>query len=144
MGEVRRLIDDLGPASLHDQDLLPALRSRLAAYTDTLPVTVDARPDPLPPLDERAAAAAYLVVSEAVRNAARHAGGTHATVTLRTSGDRLQVEVRDDGRGLGSAPAGVGRTGMARRVEEQGGHLSVEDGTGGGTLVRLELPGALR
>lgn len=144
LGEVRRLIDDLGPAALHDQDLVPALRSQLAAYSDTLPVTVEARPDPLPPLDERAAAAAYLVISEAVRNAARHGGGTHAAVTLRTAGDRLQVEVRDDGRGLGSAPAGVGRTGMARRAEEQGGHLSVEDGAGGGTVVRLELPGALR
>ncbi|WP_432558824.1 histidine kinase [Granulicoccus sp. GXG6511] len=145
LAEVRRLIDDLGPGALHDHDLVPALQVHLAPYADSFPVTLVTRPDPLPPLEEKAAATAYLVVSEAVRNAARHSRGTRAEVTLQTRGDRLVGEVRDDGRGMGTAaPAGVGRTGMERRIAEEGGRLRVEDGVQGGTVVAFELPGALR
>lgn len=100
-----------GRAPLHDRDLVPALRAQLAPYADSFPVTLTTHPDPLPPLDEQAAATAYLVVGEAVRNAARHSGGTGASVSLRVAGDRLLAEVRDDGHGLGPAPAGQGRTG---------------------------------
>lgn len=142
--EVRRLIDNLGPTALHDRDLVPALRVQLAAYADRFPVTLDVDPDPLPPLEEKAAGTAYLVVGEAVRNAARHSGGTGARVTLRVAGDRLRVEVRDDGAGLGTAPAGVGRAGIATRIAEEGGRLVVEDAPHGGVVVRFELPGALR
>lgn len=144
LAEVRRLIDDLGPGALHDHDLVPALRVQLAAYADRFPVTLEVHPDPLPPLEEKVAATAYLVISEAVRNAARHSRGTGAVVSVRMSGERLHVEVRDDGRGLGGASAGIGRTGMAARVAEEGGRLSVADGDSGGTVVTVELPGALR
>src|SRR5690606_15921939 len=98
--EVRRLIDNLGPGALADHELVPALGLRLAAYADRFPVTLTAHPDPLPPLEEKAAATAYLVISEAVRNAARHSGGTGAQVTVSMSGDRLRAEVTDDGGGL--------------------------------------------
>lgn len=148
LAEVRRLIDDLGPAALHDQDLVPALESHLRAYDDSFPVTLELVPDPLPPVEERAAVTAYLVVVEAVRNAARHSGGTGACVRVSADArrERLVVEVRDDGVGVGSTRAGVGRTGMARRAAEEGGRLRVGDapGPGPGTVVRLELPGALR
>lgn len=169
--EVRRLIDDLGPTAVHDHDLVPALTVQLAAYADHFPVTLEVRPDPLPQLEERVAATAYLVVGEGVRNAARHSGGTGARVMLQVTGDRLSGEVRDDGAGLQGAPAGVGRSGMATRIAEEGGTLTVQDGpsyqdgslpvrdggtgddTGStlrpadgrpGVVVRFELPGALR
>lgn len=144
LAEVRRLIDDLGPGALHDHDLVPALRVQFAAYAESFPVTLTARPEPLPPLEEKAAATAYLVISEAVRNAARHSGGTGATVSVRMTGARLLAEVRDDGGGLGDSTGGVGRLGMAARIAEEGGRLTVEGGEAGGTLVRFELPGALR
>lgn len=144
LDEIRRLIDDLGPTALHDRDLVPALHEHFAAYADRFPVSLTARPDPLPPLDERAAATAYLIVSEAVRNAARHSGGTHAYVSLQVVGDRLRGDIRDDGRGLSGASAGIGRAGMARRIGEEGGRLRIEDASGGGTLVAFELPGARR
>ncbi|MCK0110721.1 hypothetical protein MWU75_01000 [Ornithinimicrobium sp. F0845] len=107
-------------------------------------MTLTTHPDPLPPLDEKASATAYLVITEAVRNAARHSGGTGAHISVRMSGSRLLAEVTDDGGGLGGAPAGVGRSGMATRIVEEGGRLSVADSEQGGTVVRFELPGALR
>nr|WP_306254516.1 histidine kinase [Ornithinimicrobium cryptoxanthini] len=142
--EVRRLIDGLGPGAMHDHDLVPALRVQLEAHADSFPVTLHAHPDPLPPLDEKVAATAYLVISEAVRNAARHSGGTGSTVSLRMRGDRLRAEVWDDGRGVGDSAAGVGRSGMTSRIAEEGGRLSIATGQAGGTVVTFELPGALR
>lgn len=144
LGEVRRLIDDLGPTALRDRDLVPSLEEHFAAYADRFPVTLAVRPDPLPPLEEGAAVAAYLVISEAVRNAARHSHGTHAEVSLQVVGDRMKVEIRDDGRGLEAASPGIGRAGMARRVAEAGGRIRIEDAVGGGTLVAFDLSGVLR
>lgn len=145
LGEVRRLIDDLGPEALAGRTLDNALAAYVSAYSDRFPVRLVVEPTPLPPLDERAAGTAYLVVVEAVRNAARHSGGSGAVVRLSTAGDDLLAEVRDDGCGISTTPAGVGRSGMARRAEQEGGRLLIGDVTGpdSGTLVRLALPGAL-
>lgn len=144
LGEVRRLIDDLDPAIVGARDLVPDLRTQFAAYEEDLPVELSVTPDPLPHLEERAAATAYLLIGEAVRNAVRHSGGTRVDVRIRIRQDRLIAEIRDDGRGLGGAVPGVGRHGMARRIEEEGGRLRIEDADGGGTVVAFELPGARR
>ncbi|WP_134772718.1 sensor histidine kinase [Ornithinimicrobium flavum] len=144
LGEVRRLIDDLGPAALQDQDLGAAVSEHVGVYADTFPITVSLHPDPLPDLDERAAATAYLVVVEAVRNAARHSGGAGARVRLAVVGDRLEVGVHDDGRGLTGSVEGTGRRGMARRAAAVGAELSVQEAVEGGCTVRLTVPGALR
>lgn len=141
---VRRLIEDLGPAALRDHDLVPALEQELLEYAGSFPVALRVTPNPLPPLDETVAATAFLVVVEAVRNAARHSGGSGATVDLALAGSRLEIEVRDDGRGLCGAATGVGRTAMAMRVARSGGRISIEDGPAGGTVVGLCLEGALR
>ena len=142
--EVRRLIDDLGPAALQEQDLGAALREHVRVYADTFPVTVSLHPDPLPDLEERAAATAYLVVVEAVRNAARHSDGTGARVRLAVVDDRLEVQVRDDGRGLTGSVEGTGRRGMGRRAAAVGAALSVQEAVDGGCTVRLTVPGAVR
>ena len=55
--------------------------------------------------------AAYFVVTEALTNVARHAQATEAAVAIVRAGDRLVVEVRDDG--VGGADPGQG-TGLAR------------------------------
>ncbi len=144
LGEVRRLIDELGPSVLEGSELSIALNEHVEAYSDHFPVTVVAHPDPLPELDPGMATTAFLVIAEAVRNAARHSGGTRATVTLNLLDQRLGVEVTDDGRGLRNARAGVGRVGMERRVSDAGGRFWIEDASAGGTVVRFELPGALR
>jgi signal transduction histidine kinase len=52
---------------------------------------------------------------------------------------RLVVEVVDDGRG-GADPAGAGLTGLRRRVEALDGTLAVTSPSGGGTVLRAELP----
>jgi signal transduction histidine kinase len=102
-----------------------------------MPVTVDADPDerPLPVVET----AAYFVAAEALTNVAKHAAGAAARVVVQRAGDRLVVEVADDGPG-GADPGGGGLTGLRHRVEALDGRLTVTSPAGGGTTVRAELP----
>jgi signal transduction histidine kinase len=71
---------------------------------------------------------------------AKHARATRATVSISARGDRLVVEVADDGIGGADDTAGSGLRGLADRVEALDGHLEVESVAGSGTKVRAVIP----
>jgi signal transduction histidine kinase len=133
--ELRDLARGIHPAVLTDRGLpaaLPALAGRCA-----VPVTLDVElrerlPSPIE-------AAAYFVVAEALTNVSKHSGASHAEVRVRRLGDRVVVEVWDDGGG-GADPRGGGLAGLAGRVGAFDGRLSVDSPPGGPTLLRAELP----
>ena len=70
------------------------------------------------------------------RQARRRRGGD---VELADHGDRLVIEVRDEGPG-GADADGTGLIGLRHRVEALDGTLTVASPAGGGTTVRAELP----
>lgn len=141
--EVRRLVDELGPLSLADADLLTALRRTVAALPPDGPrVTLDL-PGHLPALDPGAEIAAYRVAVEALRNAVRHSGARACRLLVAVVDDDLVVEVADDGNGLRGAPAGVGRRAMADRVAGVGGRFELLEPAEGGVTVRARLEGAV-
>ena len=84
--------------------------------------------------------AAYFVVAEALVNVAKYAGATQASVRVARSGDRLTVDVADDGVGGADAERGSGLRGLADRVAALDGTLTVDSPVGGGTRLRAELP----
>ena len=127
VGELRRLAQGVRPSRL-DDGLAPALEGLLAAS----PVPVDLHVDLLPETDEIRTLTAYLVASEAVTNALKHAQAGRIGVRLGTQGDRLTVEVSDDG--VGGVPDG-GLTALRDRVASVGGRLRVDSPHGGGTTV---------
>jgi two-component system sensor histidine kinase UhpB len=79
------------------------------------------------------------VVQEALTNVVRHAQAHRAEVTLRSDGDTVVLEVRDDGRGLGAVGEGAGLRGMRERALLVGARLALGGVDGGGTVVRLVL-----
>ena len=83
--------------------------------------------------------AAYFVVGEALANVGKHAEASAAAVRVERRGTRLEVEVRDDGRG-GANPEGSGLTGLRKRVEALDGTLFLSSPAGGPTILRAELP----
>lgn len=85
-------------------------------------------------------ATAYFVIAEALTNVAKHSGASHATVTVRRSGDRLVLRVDDDGHGGADESRGSGLVGIRRRVEAYDGSLSLTSPAGGPTTMRVELP----
>src|ERR687884_771736 len=61
---------------------------------------------------------AYRIVQEALTNALKHGGDAHAQVSIRYGADSLELEILDDGDGVGSraASGGHGLVGMRERV----------------------------
>jgi signal transduction histidine kinase len=87
--------------------------------------------------------ALFFCISEAVQNAAKHAG-SRASVIIEVSreGDDITFAVSDDGKGIapGDVP-GRGLSGMTERLESLGGSLDpVTALPFGGTTVRGRLP----
>lgn len=86
---------------------------------------------------------AYRVVQEALTNALRHAGPAKVLVTVRYGGDRLVLEIADDGRGKGGDEAGTpghGIAGMRERIGLYGGELVAGPHPRGGFVVRASMP----
>ena len=133
--ELRELAHGIHPTVLAQGGLAPALAA-LADRTP-LPVRVDATTERVPPEVE---AAAYFVACEALANVAKHAAATQATVTARVAGDRLVLEVTDDGSGDATPDGGSGLRGLADRVEALGGRLTVDGRSGRGTRVEAVIP----
>jgi signal transduction histidine kinase len=109
-----------------------------------LPTTVTVR-GPARPLPPAADLAAYRIIQESLTNAIRHAGSASASVTLAYEGDRLVVEICDDGHGAevagnGADGGGHGLTGMGERAAAAGGELEAGPLPGGGFRVRACLP----
>ncbi len=94
---------------------------------------------------------AYRLTQEALTNVAKHAGRTHATVTIRYEPGAIHLEILDEGPADASAtdhapsPAGGtsgghGLIGMRERVAVWGGTLEAGSRPDGGYAVRALLP----
>ena len=86
------------------------------------------------------------IVSEAISNAAKHAGAHTVSVELRSNGEKFAVRVTDDGCGFDRSRSrvrhhrfgGFGMTSMAERAQALGGELQIlSDCQGGGTTVEV-------
>ena len=90
---------------------------------------------------------AYVVIREALVNAAKHARAGRVTVLVEATPNVLTVEVGDTGRGFDpdSEPAGGPRRNFGlemvrNRVAEAGGTVTVRSSPGKGTTVAARLP----
>lgn len=85
----------------------------------------------------------FRIAQESATNAARHAGAREVSIRLSCDGERLALEVEDDGSGIATqraAVAGLGLRSMGYRAKMIGGKLTVKRKGARGTLVRCEVP----
>lgn len=143
MRELLSLARQLRPTALDDLGLAAAIagqveqleRSGLTAELTTEGDFSD--------LDDDVQLVAYRVAQESITNAARHSEATRIGVTLRRSGDAVELEVADDGRGFAfeQSERGLGIGGMRERALLIGAELTIESRPGEGTTVRLSIRG---
>jgi two-component system sensor histidine kinase UhpB len=141
LDDVRRLARSLRPEVLDELGLVPALTNlcdRLAARTG-LDIEL-ARDGDLPTLGADVELVIYRVVQESLTNVVRHARATRADVRVVAGDGRIEVDVTDDGRGIGELVEGNGIRGMRERAVLVGGRLALEPAGTGGTRVRLAIP----
>ena len=135
---LRDLARGIYPPLLADSGLAAALRSQ--AGKATLPVHVDA--DGVGRYPQETEAALYFCTLEALQNVQKYAQASTATVRLRADGERLVIEVADDGCGFDvrTTTRGAGLTNMEDRLDALGGTLQIESSPGVGTTLRATVP----
>jgi signal transduction histidine kinase len=122
-------LDDLGP-----------LLERAHAAGVNVELSVTGGPRPLPAGVELSA---YRIVQEALTNVIKHSGADRASVELRFGKNGLELEIVDQGAGVGETgiPAsGHGLVGMRERVALFGGSLDAGPIDGRGYRVVATLP----
>jgi signal transduction histidine kinase len=86
----------------------------------------------------------FRIFQEAFTNITRHADAKSVTILLQNSGDKLIMEVRDDGRGITKKEImdhkSIGLTGMRERAYAMEGNLAIIGMKGEGTIVTLSVP----
>jgi signal transduction histidine kinase len=75
------------------------------------------------------------VLREALSNVARHAQASAVQVHVDVAGDRLVLQVADDGRGVGEPERASGLEHMRRRAARHGGELVLRNGSTRGTQL---------
>ncbi len=136
LAEIRDLVRGIHPVILEDRGLDAALSAVVAR--SPVPVSLDVQVAKRPP--PAVESAAYFVVNETLTNIARHAHATRAHISIARAGDRLVVEVRDDGIGGADTTGGSGLQGLRDRVAGLGGSMYVISPAGGPTTISVELP----
>ena len=132
--EARRIVAELSPADLVDSSLSAALARVCGRAPADVRFTVDGTPAAVPMPVE---AALVRIAQSAVANVVQHAGtGARAAVTLSWSGDRVRLDVVDDGQGFDPAllespdTPTFGLDTIRTRVTDLGGDFTLESEPG--------------
>lgn len=147
LAEARRIVWALGPQALDGCPLPEALSWLVARWSEgnriRAEVAVTGGAIPLP---TEAEVTLLRAAQEALNNVGKHARAGRTVLTLSYMGDRVTLDVMDDGVGFepNDSPAagvngGFGLRAMRERVEAVGGTLLVESEPGAGTTLAVEL-----
>ncbi len=145
LGELRRLFgvlrQDGERLALEPQpglDGLDRLVEQARAGGLDVRLDVEGEAQPLPPGIDLAA---YRIAQEGLTNAIRHSGASTVTVAVRHVPGAVEVEVRDNGRGLvRNGSPGHGLVGIRERVALYDGTVDISDAPGGGVRLAAHLP----
>jgi signal transduction histidine kinase len=142
--DIRNFIFGLRPLLLDSGNLLDglhALAGELRRNTTTEIEVVGEEPDGVV---IEVVAELLAIAREALANVARHSGAGHASLLLSTPGERVRLEIADDGRGVAlDASITRGHNGLANmraRAEALGGAFDITSGPGTGTRIIVAIP----
>jgi signal transduction histidine kinase len=86
----------------------------------------------------------FRVTQEALQNALKHSGVKQFSVSLRSSGDEIQLEVSDEGVGFDGERAkrdkGLGLVSMQERAHLIHGIFTLESRVNSGTRILVRVP----
>ncbi|MCV7289314.1 GAF domain-containing protein [Mycolicibacterium wolinskyi] len=137
--DIRTAIFDLHGSQFGSTRLRQRLDEVIAQFSGAGLHTTTQFVGPLSVVDSALADHAEAVLREAVSNAVRHSGATELTVRVKVDDD-LSIEVADNGRGITGPVTESGLVNLRERAAQSGGQLTVENHSGGGTLLHWVAP----
>jgi len=147
--ELRRILSGLRPAILDDLGLVPAIRWFARSNLEKVGIRVVFKAPGIPlELSPAITTTLFRIVQEAVNNIVRHAGARTVTIILQLTGDTVQLQVEDDGRGFDPGHASrdavelqrLGLPGIRERAELLGGNFQIESAPQKGTRLQVSIP----
>jgi signal transduction histidine kinase len=143
LDEMRLLIFELRPPVLEQVGLVAALQARLNAVEGRANLETRMIVNEVGDLPSAVEQALYRIAQEALNNALKHASAHRITVQLLRAQSRVTLEIDDDGAGFDSSVArengGLGLRGIAERVAQLKGILTIHSAPGAGTQLCVEI-----
>jgi two-component system sensor histidine kinase UhpB len=135
---LRDLSFNLEPVVLRDQGFTPAVRALADQLGVANAIQFDVQVEAAERLGEKAQAALYQIIRQAVDQAIRRGPPSRISIDVRPADGQVEMLIVDD------APGERRRASydeIAERARTLNGNLTVEQGQDGGTTVRVVLPG---
>jgi signal transduction histidine kinase len=134
---------------LDESGLIPAVHWYLDGFRKRsgLNTSFDFKPQTFARLSSDVEVTVFRVIQEALTNAYRHSESSDVRIEIRQQPDRVQVRVRDYGKGVPTdkltgtiaVATGAGIGGMRERVKQFGGEMRIVRAEPG-TLVEATIP----
>ncbi len=143
--DLHTLSHRLHSSTIESLGLVPALNALCKEFTVQQGIRVDFTSDEVPrSIDPDAALGVFRIVQEALRNVKKYSGANEAEVDLQMPSERLEISVRDRGRGFDLASLqgneGLGVRNMEERARLLGGKFEIQSQFGKGTTVTASVP----
>ena len=141
--QVRRVSRDLTPTRLHKYGLLIAIEEFLERFRDSGIIQphfqVSGTEVDLP---EKTELALYRIIQELCTNSIRHAAAKILEVKLHFGTEVLELEVRDDGKGMPETleSKGIGLKNIEARASLIDASWEINSSPGKGTLMAFRIP----
>ena len=142
---VRAIMSELRPELLDQLGFVEALEWEVGRFQERSGIVCRLTADVgALQLEPRRSIALFRLVQEALTNVARHAQATKVDVIMRTEGNDLILEIKDDGVGIRfdaeNKSRSFGLIGMRERAVFLGGILGITGTEGKGTTVAVRMP----
>jgi len=142
--EIRKLSQSLMIPSLEDLGLLDSIEDLVESINATKKihaVFIHEKIDETV-LNENQKLTLFRITQEALNNIIRHADATRTTIELSNNKKRVQLIIKDNGKGFDSfsTKKGAGLNNIRNRVYLLSGHLTINTRPGKGCTLVVELP----
>ena len=142
--DIRQMIHGLDEGVVQEFDLMTELQTLKSAYDQIgqVQIRLDLHPAAIDVLTKEEEREILSIVREALSNCVRHAKATHAAISIRKRGDRIRLQISDDGCGFAMGdgrPQGYGLANMTARAKKIGGTLRIQSEEGRGTDIIAEF-----
>jgi PAS domain S-box-containing protein len=147
--DTRYLLFDLSPPPLYDLGLEAGLEWLAEKMQKEHPLKVQVESDPEPlTLGQEVRGILFRAVRELLMNVVKHAHAQTATVSVHRQGEKVRIEVRDNGQGFSAEKVqasknflgGFGLFEVRERLDYVGGSLEILSPPEGGTCAILVAP----